>query len=312
LPEALQILRTTRPRVALGSVVAVLALLGAGCDRSFQGSSGSGAFRVVAAENMWGSLAAQLAGRKADVVSIVSSPAADPHDYEPTAADARTFAGAGMVIVNGVGYDPWASRLLAANPVSGRTELDVGNLVGVEAGGNPHRWYSPSDVERVIAAISGDYTKLDPEDAAYFARRRRELERRLRRYRSLLASIRKTYGGSPVGASESIAEPLAQALGLRMLTPTTFLDAISAGAEPTAADRSRIARQIARRQIAVWIYDRQNATPDVERITEAARSRGIPVVAITETLFPASASFQDWQSRQLRELSAALATATDR
>jgi zinc/manganese transport system substrate-binding protein len=62
--------------------------------------------RVVAAENVWGSLAAQLAGRKGNIVSVVASPAADPYDYEPSAADARTFAGAQMVIVNGVGYDP--------------------------------------------------------------------------------------------------------------------------------------------------------------------------------------------------------------
>jgi len=35
-----------------------------------------------------------------------------------------------MVIVNGIGYDPWASRLVAANPVSNRVVLTVGDLVG--------------------------------------------------------------------------------------------------------------------------------------------------------------------------------------
>jgi zinc/manganese transport system substrate-binding protein len=41
----------------------------------------------------------------------------------------------------------------------------------------------------------------------------------------------------------------------------------------------------------------------------AARAAGIPVVAITETLSPAGASFQDWQSAQLHALRAALAQA---
>ena len=68
---------------------------------------------------------------------MITSPATDPHDYEPTAADARTLAGAQMAIVNGIGYDPWAAKLLAANPVHGRVVLNVGDLVGIEPGGEP-------------------------------------------------------------------------------------------------------------------------------------------------------------------------------
>src|SRR5919206_2441628 len=161
-----------RPRALLFASLAILLLLGAGCGQAKSGASGSSgkALRVVAAENFWGSVAAQLGGTKTAVVSVITSPATDPHDYEPTAADARTLAGAQLVIVNGIGYDPWAAKLLAANPVSGRLVLDVGDLVGIKAGGNPHRWYSPSDVQRVIAAIVHDYAKLDRTDAAYFAR----------------------------------------------------------------------------------------------------------------------------------------------
>src|SRR5207253_9351261 len=95
--------------------------------------------QVVAAENFWGSIAAQLGGKRVHVTSVITSPATDPHAYEPTAADARTIAGAQMVIVNGVGYDPWARKLIDANPVHGRIALTVGDLVGVKAGGNPHR-----------------------------------------------------------------------------------------------------------------------------------------------------------------------------
>jgi zinc/manganese transport system substrate-binding protein len=115
-----------------------------------------------------------------------------------------------------------------------------------------------------------------------------------------------------VGASESIFAPLAQALGLKLLTPYSFLKAISEGTEPTAADKTTVDRQIAQRLIKVWVYNSQNSTPDVKRITEAARKNGVAVTTITETLTPAEASFQDWQSRQLRALAAALAKATGR
>ena len=276
-------------------------------------SAGSVHLHVVAAENFWGSIAAQLGGSRVQVTSIVTNPAADPHDYEPSAADARTFAGAQLAIVNGVGYDPWASQLLAANPVGGRVVLDVGDLVGVAAGGNPHRWYSPANVHAVIAAIAADYAKLDPKDAAYFSTREKKYETKgLAQYAAYLATIRRRFGGTAVGASESIFAPLAQALGLKLLTPYSFLEAISEGAEPTAEDISTIDAQIAGRQIKVWVFNSQNSTPDVQRLTSAARAKGIPVTAITETLAPATATFQAWQVAQLRALRTALATATGR
>src|SRR5262249_51142139 len=160
-------------------------------------------------------------------------------------------------------------------------------------GGNPHRWYSPENVHQVIRAIASDYPKLDPKHAAYFKRREAGFETRgLAAYRRLIATIRHRYRGVPVGASESIFAPLAQALGLHLMTPPSFLKAISEGTEPTAADRTTIDRQIARKQIRVWVYNSQNSTPDVGRITDAARKRGIPVTTISETLVPPSASFQ--------------------
>jgi zinc/manganese transport system substrate-binding protein len=263
---------------------------------------------VVAAENFWGSLAAQLGGSRVQVTSVITNPATDPHDYEPSAVDARTMAGAQMAIVNGVGYDPWAQKLIDANPVKGRVVLTVGDVVGVKTGGNPHRWYAPADVQRVISAIVADYSKLDPKDAAYFRAQKARLETKgLAQYKGLIATIKRRYHGVPVGASESIFAPLAQALGLKLLTPSSFLDAISEGTEPTAADKTTIDRQIARKQIKVWVFNSQNSTPDVARITEAARKKGIPITTITETLTPASATFEEWQSAQLKALLRALA-----
>src|SRR2546426_187682 len=81
---------------------------------------------VVAAENFWGSLASQLGGDHAEVTSVINNPDADPHDYEPTPADGRTVATAQYVIINGVGYDPWAPKLVEANPGTNRTVLTIG------------------------------------------------------------------------------------------------------------------------------------------------------------------------------------------
>src|SRR5437764_5087809 len=151
------------------AVVVALAVLVAGCSPG--GVSAGGGLRVVAAENFWGSIAAQLAGAKAHVQSIVVNPAQDPHSYEPTSADAVRLATAQLAIVNGVGYDPWAPKLLAANPATGRIVLNVGEQVSPHDGDNPHRWYSPADVNTMAYHITAELSKLDPKHASYYGRR---------------------------------------------------------------------------------------------------------------------------------------------
>lgn len=271
----------------------------------------SGRVQVVAAENVWGSLVAQIAGTKADVTSIVTSPAADPHDYEPKPRDARRIASARYVVVNGIGYDGWARKLLDAGGRDGRAVLDVGELVGVRPGGNPHQWYSPTAVRAVVTRVAHDLARLDPDNARYYEERLADLQATgLHDYDALIAEIRNRFGGVAIGASESIVTPLADALGLRVATPTSFLDAISEGNDPGSSAKATVDRQIARRDVAVFVFNPQNATPDVRRLVDAARSRRIPVVELTETLTPAGATFQAWQTRQLRALRDALAASS--
>lgn len=311
-----------RPRGALGGIAVLIALAATGCATSPSNhepptgaaagrNPGAETIQVVAAENFWGSIAAQLGGDHVHVTSIIDNPDADPHAYEATAADARTVAAARYAIVNGVGYDTWAGKLLAAGPASGRRDLTVGDLVGVKAGGNPHRWYSPADVHTVIERITADYKQLDPADAADFDRLKDTFENRtLAAYDHLVSAIRSRYGGTPIGASESIVSPLADGLGLRTLTPYSFLTATSEGTDPSARDKALVDRQIATGQIKVYVYNSQNATPDVRQQVEEAEAAGIPVTTVSETPTPAGASFQDWQVRQLQALQRALAKGT--
>ncbi|HET9188565.1 MAG TPA: zinc ABC transporter substrate-binding protein [Acidothermaceae bacterium] len=292
-------------RASSGLVVVALA---AACATTPAHTNDGGKIRVVAAEDFWGSIARSLGGDHVAVDALINSPVIDPHDYEPTASDARAVATAGVVVVNGVGYDGWASKLLAANPSSRRSTIDVGKVVGAKSGDNPHRWYNPDDVRAVVTAITNAYSSADPRDAAYFAEQRDRYEAGdLGRYEQLIADIKAKYAGTPVGASESIFAMLAPALGLRLITPGSFMRAISEGADPTASDKRLIDKQIRDREIKVYVYNSQNTTPDVRAQVNAAAAAGIPVVAITESPVPATASFTDWQIAQLNALQAALA-----
>ncbi len=187
-----------RPRTVLAVILVLGAACVAGCDKSDPGAGTAtgGRLQVVAAENFWGSIAAQLGGDRTQVSSIIVNPSTDPHSYEPSAKDARTIAGAKLAIVNGIGYDNWAPKLLAASPLAGRTVLNVGDLLVLKEGDNPHQWYSPASVQKVIAQIVADYDRLDPAGAAYYAQRERTFETvDLANYDKLRQEIRERYAG---------------------------------------------------------------------------------------------------------------------
>jgi zinc/manganese transport system substrate-binding protein len=189
--------------------------------------------------------------------------------------------------------------------------LTVGDLLGLKNGDNPHRWYSPTDVYKVIDQITADYKQIDPAGSAYYdAQRTNYLTNSLAKYNELISAIKAKYAGTPVGASESIFVPMAQALGLDLITPPGFLDAISQVSDLTASDKATADAQITNKKIKIYVYNTQNATPDVQSEVDVARATGIPVATLTETLDPASATFQDWQVAQLQGIQAALAKAT--
>jgi zinc/manganese transport system substrate-binding protein len=298
---------------------ALVAAFLAGCDKSGSSATagtggGGGRLRVVAAENFWGSIASQLGGSRVDVSSIIVNPDTDPHSYEPTAADARTMAGARLAIVNGIGYDNWAAKLLAAQTAEGhRAMLNVGEALGLKDGDNPHQWYSPASVRRIVGEIVADYDKLDPANAGYYATRERVFETKsLARYDELRAQIRARYAGTPVGYSESIFRPLGEDLGLKLMTPYSFARAIAEGGEVTAQDKRTVDEQAEARKVKVWVFNSQNVTPDVQRVTEIARAHGVPIATVTETLTPVADTFEQWQVAQLEGLKRALEAGTGR
>jgi zinc/manganese transport system substrate-binding protein len=265
-----------------------------------------GVIQVVAAENFWGSIAAQLGGTHVNVISIVTDPNADPHEFETNTADALDFAHANYVILNGAGYDTWGQKLLAANPSNGRKVLNVADLLGKTEGDNPHFWYDPDYVQQVINQITGDYQVLDPADATYFSTQQTTLENALTPYRQLIQSIKQTYGGIQIGGTESIVVYLANSLGLDLISPPDFMNAVSEGNDPPTQSVAVFEQQLNQKQISVLIYNNQTATAVTTNLKQLATTQGIPVVGISETMEPPDTTFQNWQYAQLTALQNAL------
>jgi zinc/manganese transport system substrate-binding protein len=264
--------------------------------------------QVVAAENFWGSIAAQLGGTHVNVISIVTDPNADPHEFETNTADALDFAHADYVILNGAGYDDWGQKLLDANPANGRKVLDVADLLRKAAGDNPHFWYDPDYVQQVINQITVDYQSLDPADAAYFNQQQTALESALAPYQQMIQAIKQTYGGTPVGGTESIVVYMADALGLNLISPPDFMNAVSEGNDPPTQSVAAFEQQINQKQISVLIFNNQTVTSMTTNLKQLAAAQGIPVVGISETMEPPDTTFQAWQYAQLTALQNALST----
>src|SRR5207302_2645532 len=87
-------------RYLIAAVLAVFLVVASAAGLYFNrpvSQASSTQVQVVAAENFWGSLVSQLGGTHTQVLSIVSDPNADPHEYESNAANARAIANANLV-----------------------------------------------------------------------------------------------------------------------------------------------------------------------------------------------------------------------
>ncbi|MGH7862611.1 MAG: metal ABC transporter solute-binding protein, Zn/Mn family [Candidatus Dormibacteraceae bacterium] len=297
-----------RIRILVVASVAMLAAVACGGSVSASGSSGS-VLQVVAGQNFWGSIATQLGGTKANVQSVVTDPNADPHEYESNTNDARAVATANLVILNGAGYDGWGQKLLDASPNQNRKVLNVADLLGKKSGDNPHFWYNPTYVIQVADKITAEYKSLDSGDATYFDQRRSALTTAMQPYMQRLNEIKQKFAGVPVGATESIFAYTASYLGLNLISPPEFMQAVAEGNDPPADTVVTFQNQISQKAIRVLVYNVQTATAVTTNLKIQATQQGIPVVGVSETLQPETATFQEWQDSELIALENALNSA---
>jgi len=297
-------MRGARARSATFALVVAVVALAAGC--SVGSSSSNGRVRVVAAENVYGDIAAQLGGRLVDVTSIITSPTADPHLYQPTAQNAAEVGVADVAIENGVGYDAFMDKLLSSASSPHRRTITVADVLHVRgADANPHLWYDVPKVPDIARAISKALVAADPTHRAYFTHRLHRFESSLRPLQRAVARIKSRAAGAPVAYTEPVAGYLVEAAGLTVRTPEAFARAIEQGSDPSPQSVSSMEALITGHHAKVLLYNSQATSAITNRLRDLARSNGIPVVPVTETL-PVGLSFQQWQLRQIGALARAL------
>ena len=260
---------------------------------------------VVAAENIYGDVAAQIGGGHVAVTSLISNPSQDPHLFEATPSAVRAIADARIVILNGADYDPWLEKLIKSAPNPQRAVVSAAAVMGRKPGDNPHLWYDPATLPRVAEAIAATLTAADPAHAADYAANLATLTASFKRIDARVSALGARYKGVPVTATEPVFGPMAQAIGLTMRNER-FQLAMMNDTEPTAHDLAEIERDLKEKRVKLLIYNSQVSELMSTRLRALAAASKIPVVPVTETL-PAGQHVQDWLMSELDALDKALA-----
>jgi zinc/manganese transport system substrate-binding protein len=288
-------------------IVCILAVVvGVACAGPTAARPASAPVQVVAAENVYGDIAAQIGGSHVSVTSVLSDPNADPHLFEPGTRNGLAVAEAQLVIQNGLGYDAFMDKLERAAPNSHRLVVTIADVLGIHgADANPHLWYDVPKLGRVADAITAALIKTDAAHAAAYRAGRSRFVGSLRPLQALVAQIGRRFKGAPVAYTEPVPGYLIAAARLTNRAPEAFTRAVEDGTEPSPQAVAAMDALVSGRKINVLLYNSQTVTPITQRVRTAALQAGVPVVGVTETL-PPHLTFQQWQLAQARALLHAL------
>lgn len=137
----------------------------------------------------------------ADAVPVPLVPVGfNPHAYEPRAEDIRRIGALDVVVLNGIGHDDFAGRMIAASErpdvpvIEANRNVPLLPAVGAFARGlgdtidgrvvNSHTFISIAGAISQVQTIAADLGALHPDRAALFADNARAYNRRLRKLRA--------------------------------------------------------------------------------------------------------------------------------
>ena len=262
--------------------------------------------RIVAAENFYGGVAAQIAGNDAIVTSILSNPNQDPHEFTTDAATAKAVADADIVIYNGLGYDDWMEKLGANAVDHNRVVICVADLIGAKNGDNPHIWYDPRTMPALadklaVALLMGrplfGHNPFQTSTQAFKDSMKPVLDD--------IAAIKAKANGTTVTATEPVFGYMSAALGFKMLN-YEFQINIMNDTEPSAAQTAAFEKSLNPKTVKILFYNKQVTDPTTERLKKLAIASDVPIVGVTETQPADQKTYVDWMTSELNAVEKAL------
>jgi len=300
----------TRSIVSLLAVTAAAALALTGCSAT--GSSAAAGpkaeLSVVASTNVYGDIAKTIAGDAVKVTSIMNNPNQDPHSFEASAQSQLAISKADIVIENGGGYDDFMDTMLkAAN--SKAAVLNVVDISGKKAssgaGLNEHVWYDFPTVQKLTEKLVGALSKADAGQASTFASNGDAFVAKLADLESREAKLKATYAGQGAAITEPVPLYMLDAIGLTNKTPKSFSEAIEEGTDVSPAVLKETIDLFSGGSVKLLAYNEQTSGPETEKVLSAAKTAGVAIVPVTETL-PSGKDYISWMTANLDAIAKAL------
>jgi zinc/manganese transport system substrate-binding protein len=250
--------------------------------------------KVVASFSILADLVRQVGGARVDVSSLVG-PDSDMHGYEPTPNDVKTVAAAQVFVINGLGLEGWADRLVKSTGFKGEAVVASRDIKALEADDDhdhghghakgdakahdhgrydPHAWQDVANVKRYAENIRNALIAVDPSARAQYeaqaARFTAELDGLDRDIKAAFAPIPKAR--RKVITSHDAFEYFADAYEVAFLAP----QGVGNEAEPSAKRVAELIRQIKKEGVKVVFLENISNPRVVERISRetGAKSGG--------------------------------------
>lgn len=303
-PQSSPISKAVRGK-AIGCMLAALALAW-GVHGSAVAAS-PGVVTAIGVENEYADVISQIGGQYVQVSTIVSDPNTDPHTFEVSSKVASQIAGAQLIVKNGVGYDFWADKIMAAAPDPKRKVIDVQQLLGLpDSTPNPHLWFDPKTMPAVANAVAAALSELQPAQASTFQANAEKFDASLKPWLDAIASFKATYDHTPVAVTEPVGDYLLQAAGMDIQTPFPLEAAIMNGTDPSPQDVTTQNSLFTDHKVKLFAYNQQVTDALTQSFLELARKNKIPVVGVYETMPTPGFTYQSWMLAEIDALNKAM------
>lgn len=288
-------------RSVLPLAVAAIALVAAGCGGTEEAAA-DGKIAVVASTNVWGSVVAAVGGDDVSVQSLINDPSADPHSYNDKPEDATLLTNAKLVVYNGGGYDDFFTKLVSAAGADAK-QIVAYDVAGYPEGENEHVWYDLPTVKKVADKVAAELGAIDPDNKDTYEANAKAFDGKIDEVATKAAAI----PDGNVVATEPVAHYLLDAAGMTDVTPPEFSEAIEEETDPPVVAVADTTDLITNKQVVALINNDQTETSVTSQLTSAAKTAGVPVVDVSETLPPGVTDYVEWMTGQVDSLADAVA-----
>lgn len=282
--------------ISIMGLVTLLSLITVGCSNKQNSTSQSDKISIVTTTNVYSDIAKNIVGKYGTATAIIDKSSVDPHDFDPTTADAKKVAQANIIVANGLGYDSWMNKL--AKSVDKKPVLVGEDLMGLKSGDNPHIWYNLDMSTKYVDYLVKRLSKLDKKHAAYFKENGEKYLAKIDKIKQLA----KTNKGDqkPVFVSEPVFDYALQEAGYK-IGDKKFEEAIENGTDPSPKTINEMNNAIKQKKIAFFVNNTQASSSTVKSFVKLAKKNNIPVLNVRETI-PNNTTYLAWMKENYQKL----------